>query len=65
MTVLQSRLSGMFFKDFGQWVARATEAIQFGTTERARAFIRQERVADVAVRDLSETVEEHAAQERA
>ena len=55
MTVLQSRLSGMFFKDFGLWVAHAAEAIHFRSPERARQFVHDEHVADVLVRDVPET----------
>ena len=55
MTVLQSRLSGMFFKGFGLWAAHAAEAIHFHSHERARQFIRDEHVADVAVRDIADT----------
>ena len=58
MTVLQSRLSGMFFKDFGYWVAQVAEAVRFETRERAWRFIHDERIADVAVRDLSEQARE-------
>ena len=54
MTVLQSRLSGMFFKDFGMWVAHAAEAIQFESRERAWKFIHDQRVTDVALREVSE-----------
>ena len=50
MTILQSRLSGMYFKDFGLWVARATEALQFESMDGARRFIAVERVADVVPR---------------
>jgi hypothetical protein len=44
----------MFFKDFGSWVAHVAEAVHFESRERAWKFIYDERVADVAVRDLSE-----------
>ena len=54
MTVLQSRLSGMFFKGFGLWAAHAAEAIHFHSHERARQFVRDEHVADVAVRDMAD-----------
>ena len=52
MTILQSRLSGLFFKDFGLWVAHAAEAIHFESHERAWRFIHEQRVTDVAVREL-------------
>jgi hypothetical protein len=48
MTILQSRLSGLYFKDFGWWVPRAAEALQFETMDGARKFMAVERVADVA-----------------
>ena len=54
MTILQSRLSGMYFKDFGLWVARKTEALPFASVEAARRFVAAERLLDVAVRQLSE-----------
>jgi hypothetical protein len=54
MTVLQSRLSGMFFKDFGLWVAHVAEAVHFESAECARRFIEAERVSDVTVHDLAE-----------
>ena len=50
MTILQSRLSGMYFKDFGLWVPRAAEALQFDTMDGARKFMAVERVADVVPR---------------
>jgi hypothetical protein len=50
MTILQSRLSGMYFKDFGWWVSRAAEALQFESMEGARKFMAVERVADVVPR---------------
>lgn len=53
MTILQSRLSGMYFRNFGDWVARATEALQFETAEGAKRFIAVERVADVVVRSAA------------
>jgi hypothetical protein len=56
MTVLQSRLSGMFFKGFGLWVAHAAEAVRFESPERARHFVETERVADVTVRELGEPI---------
>jgi hypothetical protein len=52
MIVLQSRLSGMFFKDFGYWVAQVAEAVQFESRERAWRFIHDQHVADVALREL-------------
>lgn len=58
MIVLQSRLSGMFFKDFGYWVAQVAEAVRFETRERAWRFIHEERISDVALRDLSEQARE-------
>ena len=54
MTILQSRLSGMYFRNFGEWVARAAEALQFDTPERARRFVVKERITDVAVRSAAE-----------
>jgi hypothetical protein len=54
MTVLQSRLSGMFFKDFGLWVAHVAEAVHFESRERARRFVEEQRVADVAVREVAD-----------
>ncbi len=53
MIVLQSRLSGMFFKDFGSWVAQVAEAIHFESRERAWKFIREQRVTDVALCEVS------------
>jgi hypothetical protein len=49
MNALQSRLSGMFFKDFGCWVGEAGEARSFDTAERARQFAAAERITDVFV----------------
>lgn len=54
MTILQSRLSGMYFKSFGVWVAQATEALPFDSQETAKQFIAAERLADVAVRETEE-----------
>jgi hypothetical protein len=54
MIVLQSRLSGMFFKNFGSWVARVAEAIHFESRERAWKFIHEQRVTDVTLREVSE-----------
>jgi hypothetical protein len=56
MTVLQSRLSGLYFKDFGLWVARAAEALRFDSVESAKLFILTEHLADVAVLDADEPV---------
>ena len=49
MTVLQSRLSGLFFRNFGEWVTQATDARHFGSVESARHFVMAEHLADVAV----------------
>lgn len=54
MIVLQSRLSGMFFKNFGSWVAHVAEAIHFESRERAWKFIHEQHVTDVALREVSE-----------
>jgi hypothetical protein len=54
MTVLRSRLSGLYFKDFGLWVARAAEALHFESVESAKQFILSEHLADVAVLDSDE-----------
>jgi hypothetical protein len=54
MIVLQSRLSGMFFKNFGYWVAQVGEAVHFESRERAWKFIHEQRVTDVALREVSE-----------
>ena len=54
MTVLQSRLSGMFFKDFGLWVAHVAEAVHFESREHAWRFIHDQRVTDVAVQEIPE-----------
>ncbi len=56
MTVLQSRLSGMFFKDLGIWVAHVAEAVHFDSRERAWKFIHDKRVTDVLVRDVSDQI---------
>jgi hypothetical protein len=53
MIILQSRLSGMYFKDFGLWVARATEALHFESTELARKFMTTERLTDVVPRSAT------------
>lgn len=50
MTILQSRLSGMYFKGFGLWVASAREALHFESAETARKFIQVERLTDVVLR---------------
>jgi hypothetical protein len=55
MTILQSRLSGMYFKDFGLWVARARDALQFESAEMARTFITVERLTDVVLRSKAES----------
>jgi hypothetical protein len=60
MTVLQSRLSGLYFKDFGLWVARAAEALHFESVERAKLFVLTEHLADVAVLDADEPATLHA-----
>jgi hypothetical protein len=60
MTILQSRLSGMYFRNFGEWVARAAEALQFETTERARRFVAAERIADVVVRSAVDEERGHS-----
>jgi len=44
----------MFFKDFGSWVAQVAEAIHFESRERAWRFIHEQRVTDVALREVSE-----------
>lgn len=54
MMILQSRLSGMFFKDFGMWVAHTAEAVHFESRERAWRFIHDERVTDVCVLEVAE-----------
>ena len=54
MTILQSRLSGMYFKSFGLWVARMAEALRFDTPESARRFIEAEHIADVRVQEAKE-----------
>jgi hypothetical protein len=60
MTVLRSRLSGLYFKDFGLWVARAAEARRFDSWESAKRFIVAEHLADVAVLDADEPSTLHA-----
>jgi hypothetical protein len=52
--ILQSRLSGLYFKAFGLWVAHAAEALHFPTFESAREFVASERVSDVALCDACE-----------
>jgi hypothetical protein len=54
--ILQSRLSGMFFKAFGVWVANAAEALHFQSTNAAREFISLERLADVRVREAERDI---------
>ena len=54
MIVLQSRLSGLFFKNFGSWVARVGDAVHFESRERAWKFIHEQRVTDVALCEVSE-----------
>ena len=54
MIILQSRLSGLYFKSFGLWVSRAADALRFGTVASARQFISGEHVSDVAVLDTPE-----------
>ena len=44
----------MFFKNFGSWVAQVGEAIHFESRERAWKFIHEQRVTDVALREVSE-----------
>ena len=44
----------MFFKDFGLWVAHVAEAVHFESRERARRFVEEQRVADVAVREVAD-----------
>ena len=53
--MLQSRLSGLYFKDFGLWVTQGAEALDFATLEKARQFIRTQHVNDVVVRETTET----------
>ena len=52
MFVLQSRLSGMFFKNFGLWTAHMAEALHFDSLDHAGHFIQREHVADVALREM-------------
>jgi hypothetical protein len=54
MIILQSRLSGMYFKQFGLWVTHAAEALHFESPEMARQFVENERVRDVLVRETME-----------
>jgi hypothetical protein len=54
MTVLRSRLSGLYFKDFGLWVARAAEALHFKSVGSAKQFIVSEHLADVAAIEADE-----------
>ena len=44
----------MFFKNFGSWVAQVGEAIHFESRGRAWKFIHEQRVTDVALREVSE-----------
>jgi hypothetical protein len=53
MTILQSRLSGMYFKDFGLWVAHVAEALHFESMETAKHFVTAERLSDVALRSVN------------
>ena len=52
--ILQSRLSGLYFKDFGLWVAHVAEALRFSSLESARQFIASERVSDVTLRNADD-----------
>ena len=54
MIILQSRLSGRYFKHFGLWVTHVAEALHFDTPEKAQKFVENERVADVLVREAKE-----------
>jgi len=54
MTILQSRLSGMYFKGFGLWVAHLAEALHFDSPETARKFVETEHISDVRVCETSE-----------
>jgi hypothetical protein len=54
VSILQSRLSGLYFKDFGLWVNHVAEALRFGTAESARRFVACEHVHDVAVLETPE-----------
>jgi hypothetical protein len=55
MTVLRSRLSGLYFKDFGLWVAQAAEALRFASADSAKQFVATEHLRDVAVLDTEES----------
>jgi hypothetical protein len=47
MTVLKSKLSGYYFKDFGVWTSDPRDASTFTNEWVARDFARREHVEDV------------------
>jgi hypothetical protein len=49
MTVLKSKLSGYYFKDFGVWTSDPSEASSFGDEWDARDFVRRHHVDDVQI----------------
>ena len=49
MVLLQSKLSGYYFKSFGVWASDPLDAMSFTDEWRARAFMRHERIDDVRV----------------
>jgi hypothetical protein len=55
MTLLKSKLSGLYFKNFGVWVHDPDEAHPFGDEWTAREFIRTEHIQDVAVAEQGDT----------
>ena len=49
MAVLKSKLSGYYFKDFGEWTSNPLEALKFATEWIAREFMRRQPVDSVQV----------------
>lgn len=58
MTVLKSKLSGYYFKDFGVWTSDPLAALAFTDEGTARDFVRCQPVVDVRVVELEVTTPE-------
>jgi hypothetical protein len=56
MIVLQSKLSGMFFRDWGCWSAGIADAKRFASREQALQFIVTERLSDVTVAEPTASI---------
>lgn len=58
MIVLKSKLSGYYFKDFGDWTPLACEGFGFPDEWAARDFVRREHMDDVQVIEAESATEE-------